>query len=42
MNVKIHPCGPSMKLAFLGEGETEIELIRDVNKTFVNFGPDQR
>jgi lactoylglutathione lyase len=35
-----YPAGPSMELAFLGEGETEVELIRDAGRSSVDFGSD--
>lgn len=34
------PAGPGMEIAFLGEGETQIELICDVKKQAVTMGPD--
>lgn len=34
------PAGPSMEIAFLGEGETKIELICDQNNTQIDLGKD--
>jgi lactoylglutathione lyase len=34
------PAGPSMEIAFMGEGETEVELICDEKKQSVNIGQD--
>lgn len=32
--------GPNMEIAFLGEGETKIELICDASKKQINIGTD--
>lgn len=32
--------GPSVEIAFLGEGETQIELICDQKKEAIDIGPD--
>ncbi len=32
--------GPSMEIAFLGDGETKVELIYSENENDVNVGPD--
>lgn len=32
--------GPTMDIAFLGDGETKLELICDENKTEINVGKD--
>ncbi len=37
--VRRFPAGPGMEIAFLGEGETKIELIFN-NKIEINVGPD--
>lgn len=34
------PGGPGMELAFLGDGETQVELICDKSKYGVNIGKD--
>lgn len=37
---KRFPAGDGVEIAFLGEGETQIELISDQNKDSVNIGED--
>ncbi|NLY44561.1 MAG: VOC family protein [Tissierella sp.] len=34
------PAGPDSEIAFLGDGETKIELIWNKNKTDINIGQD--
>lgn len=34
------PAGPGMEIAFLGGGETKVELIANAAKTEINIGPD--
>jgi lactoylglutathione lyase len=34
------PAGPDMEIAFLGEGETQVELICNKKNPNVNIGPD--
>ncbi|MDF2677211.1 MAG: Glyoxalase/bleomycin resistance protein/dioxygenase, partial [Bacillota bacterium] len=34
------PAGPDMEIAFLGNGETKVELVWNKNVTEVNMGSD--
>jgi lactoylglutathione lyase len=34
------PAGPNMEIAFLGEGETKVELLCDENNKGINVGDD--
>lgn len=34
------PAGPGMEIAFLGDGETKVELIHDSNRKDVHMGQD--
>lgn len=38
--VRRFPAGPDMEIAFLGGGETLVELIYNKNKTEINIGQD--
>lgn len=38
--VRRFPAGPDMEIAFLGEGETLVELIYNMNNTDINIGED--
>jgi len=38
--IRRFPAGPGVEIAFLGEGDTQIELIFDEKKKEINFGSD--
>jgi lactoylglutathione lyase len=38
--VNIFPAGPGIEIAFLGDGETQVELICNSSRPEVNMGPD--